>query len=267
MKWFHNGTIGRVLAIGFAVFIHAWFAAGAYYFGRFIGSYIFSDIPNGADLAGIGLAIMVFGGAMFGFIYLEYAREDVESYASSRHDKGASFTHALWILQISIILVEASSLLYRVYTMPDNFKRFVVLVLGIAALVIAWALGKIVHAMANRPLDLAYQRARDKAGRSVVEDGMKYIDDMSAEQKRRFYNGDASTIDEVRGIRDRDRIREEQKQAIAAQKAQEREDEARKTKQQGEGFIKNMLSWPGKHRDNPADVVDTPVSSNGNKPF
>src|SRR6266571_8651802 len=122
MKWFHNGTIGRVLAIGFAIFIHAWFAAGAYYFGRFIGSYIFSDIPNGADLAGIGLAIMVFGGAMFGFIYLEYAREDVENYASSRHDGGESFKRSLTFLQVSIIGMEASSLIYRCYTIPDPLK-------------------------------------------------------------------------------------------------------------------------------------------------
>lgn len=253
MKWFHNGTIGRVLAIGFAIFIHAWFAAGAYYFGRFIGSYIFSDIPNGAEIAGVGLAIMVFGGAMFGFIYLEYAREDVQSYARSRGDGGQTFTAALWILQVFIIVIEASSLLYRVYTMPDGVKRIAVLLLGIAALVVAWALGKIVHAMANRPLELAYDRARDKAGRSVVEDGMKYIDSMSAEQKRRFYNGDASTIDEVRGIKERDRI-------YAEKKAREREEEARQKEEQGKGFIKTILSWPGKHDYEPVE------SNNGRSP-
>jgi hypothetical protein len=256
MKWFHNGSVGRILAIGFAIFIHAWFAAGAYYFGRFIGSYIFSDIPFGADIAGVGLAILVFGGAMFGFIYLEYAREDVQSYAKSRNDGGKMFINSLGLLQFAIVAMEASSLLYRVYTINDPLKQFVVLLLGLAALVIAWALGKIVHAMANRPLEVAYLRVREQVGRSVVEDGMKYRNDMTADQKRRFYNGDASVIDEVRGIKERNRIREERK-------AQEQEDEEMRAKEQGQGFIKTMLSWPGKHRDNPADVVDSPVSSNG----
>ncbi len=255
MKTFHNGTIGRLLAVGFAICIHALFAAGAFYFGRFIGSYVFNDIPNGAELFGAGLAILVFGGAMFGFIYLEYAREDVQAYASSRHDGGNTFHRALWILQVSVILMELSSLLYRVYTINDPIKRFVVLLLGIAALVIAWALGKIVHAMANRPLDLAYQRARDQAGRKVVDDGMKHIDKMNAEQLRRFWNGDASTIDEVRDASDSERMDEERRRKA-------REDEVARNKEQGQGFIKQMLSWPGrKQQDDPFDQAHESVGS------
>ena len=195
MKWFHNAAVGKFLVVGFAVAVHGMFALGMYYFGLFISKIILQDAPFLQQPAAIGMALLVFAGAMWGFVYIEYAREDVSAYSSMTGQWW--FTRYLNIVQVAIAGAELSSLAYRTYQVQNSFDRVIVAAFGLIFLAIAYCLGKTIHAMANRPFAVAVSRARQEAGRSIVDDAMKYVPRMTVEQKVRFYNGDITAVDEV----------------------------------------------------------------------
>lgn len=224
MKWFHNAAVGKFLVVGFAVAVHGMFALGMYYFGLFISGIILQDVPFLQQPAAIGMALLVFFGAMWGFVYVEYAREDVHAYSSTTGQWW--FPRYLNAVQVAIAGAELSSLAYRTYQVHNNYDRVVVVAFGLIFLAIAYCLGKIIHAMANRPFAVAVARARQEAGRSIVDDAMKFVPRMTAEQKVRFYNGDITAVDEVM-LNDYD-----DKQARAQRKRDE--EEARESRKRDE---------------------------------
>ena len=232
MKLFHNAMIGKILVIGFAVAVHGLFALGAYYLGLFISGIILQDAPWLIQASAIGFAVLTFAGAMWGFIYMEYAREDVEAYSRM---SGKSFKKYLYAVQIAIAGAELSSLAFRTYQVHDTFERLVIAFLGILFLVIAYCLGKIIHAMANRPFEVAVYRARQEAGRSIVDDAMKSVSKMTTEQKTRFYNGDSKTIDEVRGASHTERQEEEHRK-------RQREQEENAERESSRNFTRKLLN-------------------------
>lgn len=194
MKAFFNSGIGKFMVTLYAIAIHALFALGAYYFGAFIASLIFPELPALHVGIGIGFAIMTFLGAMWIFLYGEYAYEDIEHYffATSK-----DFRWAYWLVMAAIGLTEVSSLAFRVYNTPGLAPQIIMAIFGILALVIAFCLGKIIHAMANRPQALAAQRSREMAGREFYDRTLKLTRKMSPDQLYRYSEGDPGVVDEV----------------------------------------------------------------------
>lgn len=195
MKFFHNSLIGKVLVLLFAIAIHLYFASGAYLLGGFLGKRFLYDVPHGEIIGSIGLAVLTFCGAMYAFMYLEYAREDVAAYEEQNGD--GSFQRSLREIQWLIAGAELASLVYRSVQAPSYWIGAVLFFLGVIFLRLAFALGKVVHAMANRPVEIGVMQAQDHAGRMFIEQSMRGVKDMDASQLRRFHRGDARAVDEV----------------------------------------------------------------------
>lgn len=257
MKWFHNAAVGKFLVVSFAAAVHGMFALGMYYFGLFISRIILQDAPVLQQPAAICMALLVFVGAMWGFVYIEYAREDIDAFSRMT---GKGYRKYLNIVQVAIAGAELSSLAYRAYQVQNGFDRAVVVAIGLIFLVIAFCLGKTIHAMANRPFVVAVSRARQEAGRSIVDDAMKYVPRMTAEQKVRFYNGDITAVDEVmiedyeerqakeqrkRGKENERRHREQEEKAQRAERANQDEQESAAIT----SFTERLLSGPAQPKD------------------
>lgn len=249
MKWFHNSGVGKVIVISFAIAIHGLFAAGAYYLGLFLASIIFKDTPIMQQGFAIGYAIMVFAGAMWAFIYSEYAYEDIEAYGNATgHTRYSGY---LWTVMIAVAGSELASVLFRAFSTPDILGRYVVLVIGILALVIAFCLGKVIHAMANRPFEVSVMRARENAGRSIIEDATKYVDKMTVDEKKRFYTGDLSAIEDASGreqekLQVKETSKEEKQHAKETKKLdkQRREQIKQNTRTIGQAYSSQLLNDP-----------------------
>jgi hypothetical protein len=195
MKFYHNSFIGKVLVLFFAIAIHAYFASGAYLLGGFLGRLFLYDVPHGGVIGSYGLAILTFSGAMYAFMYLEYAREDVEAYEEQSGD--GTFRRSLREIQWLIAGAELASLVYRSVQAPSIWIGCVLFFLGLIFLRLAFALGKVVHAMANRPVEVGVMQSMDKAGRTFIEKATKGVGKMDASQLKRYYRGDVGTVDEV----------------------------------------------------------------------
>jgi hypothetical protein len=243
MKFFHNGTIGKIIVIGFAVAIHGLFAAGAYYLGLFLGSIIFRE--SGALMQqsfAIFYAAIVFSGAMWAFIYSEYAHEDMKAYA--RMMGYPHYQGYLYAVMLAVAGSELASVLYRVYSTPDWLGRTVIAAIGIFALIIAFCLGKVIHAMANRPFETSILRARESAARSIVDDAARHVDRMTVEQKRRFYTGDLTAIEEAKQSKS---DREREKLHIKESKHETRRERREREKQNaavGKQYASRILGDP-----------------------
>lgn len=258
MKWFHNATIGKVLVIAFAIAVHGMFALGGYYLGLFFSSIVLRDAPWLQQPSAIFLALLIFAGAMWGFIYMEYAKEDVEAYARLT---GKSMRWYLRIVQFAIAGAELSSLLYRCYQVWDNpVEATILFIFGALFLVIAFCLGKIIHAMANRPFEVSIMRARDQAGRSLTDDAAKMIGQMSAAQKLRFYQGDPGVIDEIQDewiARDERKRHKEEERSRKTRNLEENEGKSR-------SFTDTFLSG-GRGKQHTTDFQAAPTNQAGDR--
>lgn len=268
MKIIFNANVGKFLAIVFAVGIHCMFAAGAYYLGLFFAYLILDQIGGWpAQAIAVGYAIAVFLGSSWAFLYGEYAKQDVKAYASVYGGWGV---FSLRVLLGFIALNEIGSLGFRLTQVPDPSKRLWFGVGGIALLGIAFMLGKVIHAMANRPVQVQVSRMIDAVGRSYVDDVTKNANKLTAADKLRVLQGDISPLNEVRDIREQERLEAERarlalQEEKAMRKRQEREDkEAQKRTQREEearnSALSNTLSTkflsPGENED-----------GGGNSPF
>lgn len=271
MKIVFNANIGKFLVVVFAVGIHLMFAAGAYYLGLFFANLIL-DQSNGWATQGIaiGYALAVFLGSSWAFIYGEYAKEDVKAYASVNGGWGVfSFRALIAFIGIN----EVASLGFRLTQIADPSKRLWFGVGGMALLAIAYMLGKVIHAMANRPVQVQVSRMIDAVGRSYVDDVTKNATKLTAADKLRVLQGDISPLNEVRDVREQERI-EAERARLAAQeekamrKRREQEDkEAQKRSQRESEAQKSALSdviatrflRPGEQAE---DVVKSPFNQN-----
>lgn len=201
MRFFHNASVGRVLALLYAVVIHALFGLGAYYMYLALASFMVGE-NAGAQVAAIAVAAAVFIGSMWAFMYGEYAREDVEAFQRARygHPKGGKMHWWLNGLIAGVALSELASLGYRLSQMPPDVRRVWLGAAGIITLGLALAFGKIIHVMANCPLEMKLQRARTQAMHSIADNSLKLVPGMTIAQKQRFLAGDAGVIDEVRTV-------------------------------------------------------------------
>lgn len=256
MKVFHNSTIGKFIVISFAVAIHGLFAAGAYYLGLFLASIIFKDVVWLQQGFAIGYAVMVFAGAMWAFVYSEYAYEDIEAYGNATgHTRYSGY---LWTVMLAVAGSELASVLFRAFSTPDALGQWVVLTIGILALVIAFCLGKVIHAMANRPFEVSVLRAREQAGREIVDNASNYVPKMTVEQKRRFYTGDLTAVDEVmqdeldhknekiqaKETKAEEKARAKDTKELAKQQKTQRKQQAEQTGQQYTGKLLGDPSQP-----------------------
>lgn len=242
MKFFHNATIGKLLAIVFAVGIHAMFAVGAYYLGLFLANLILDQSGGiGAQIIAIGYATAVFMGASWAFIYGEYAKQDVSAYASVYGGLG------VWSLRALLVFIganEIGSLGFRLTQVDDPNKRIWLGVAGLALLGIAFMLGKVIHAMANRPIQVQVSRMIDAVGRSYVDNVTKNATKLTAADQLRVLRGDITPLNEVRDIREQERIEAERarlalQEKKAMRKRQEAEDRERQKRLQREQEAQN----------------------------
>lgn len=242
MKLFHNATIGKLLAIVFAVGIHAMFAVGAYYLGLFLADLIL-DQAGGviAQVIAIGYAVAVFLGSSWAFIYGEYAKQDVSAYASVYGGWGA------WSLRALLLFIganEVGSLGFRLTQVSDPNRRIWLAVAGLALLGIAYMLGKVIHAMANRPVQVQVSRMIDAVGRSYVDDVTRNATKLTAADKLRVLQGDITPLNEVRDVREQERLEAEQarlalQEEKAMRKRQEQEDKEAQKRLQREREAQN----------------------------
>lgn len=264
VKFFFNASIGKVLAIIFAIGIHLMFAVGAYYLGLFLAELILDQGSSGtaAQIIGIVYATAIFLGSLWAFIYGEYAKQDVQAYALAYGGWG------VWSLRCLIAFIglnEVGSLGFRLTQVGDPNRRFWLGVAGVALLVIAYMLGKVIHAMANRPVHVQVSRMLDSVGRSYVDDITRNAPKLTAAEKLRVLQGDVAPLNEVRDIKEQERIDAERarlqaQEEKAMRKRQEQEDrEAEKrAKREREAqksqltniLAEQMLQQPGQDEDN-----------------
>jgi signal transduction histidine kinase len=206
MRWFHNDKVSLGWAIIIELVVHALFAFQAFLLGDFLGEIALVVVlgPIGGPIGAWALALFIFGAAFQAFVLGEYMREHVESFEATAKGNGSYIAN--WhMIKWLVGGIEISSLIFRCYTIviqPGNMghnitQAIIVAILGIIALWYAFAQAKVIHASINRPVEYDVNRARNQAGRAIVSDALDRIPQMSAEQKRRFYTGDLSAIEEV----------------------------------------------------------------------
>jgi hypothetical protein len=196
MKWFHNQKFDRAINFVIVVGTHLVFALGMFFLGRFLGSLVLRDIPNGDVLFGIVLAVVMFISAMKVFVFMEYTKEDIKAYQVEKIDE--SFMPALTESQKIVAGMEISSLLYRCWmTLPNYVGAGITLALGILLLRHAYNMGKIMHAQANRPASVDAAKLREQAAKEVYNGGGGLLKKLSLAQKRRVADGDPEPLDEV----------------------------------------------------------------------
>jgi hypothetical protein len=202
MKAFHNDKVSLGWAIAIELVVHALFAFQAFLLGDFLGEIALVVVlgPIGGPIGAWALGIFIFGAAFQAFVLGEYMREHVESFESTAKGNGSYIAN--WkLIKWLVGGIEISSLLFRCYTIVARdgnlMQAAIVAVLGIVALWYAFAQAKVIHASVNRPVEYDVDRARNQAGRAIVSEALDKIPQMTAEQKRRFYTGDLSAVDEI----------------------------------------------------------------------
>lgn len=251
MKFLFNASVGKGLAILFAVGIHLMFAAGAYYLGLFFADLILGQSGGiSAQVIAIGYAIAVFVGSSWAFLYGEYAKQDVKAYATVHGGWGV---FSLRVLLGFIALNELGSLGFRLTQVDDPSRRLWLGVAGIALLGIAFMLGKVIHAMANRPVQVQVSRMLDAVGRAYVDDVTKNATKLTAADKLRVLQGDIEPLNTVRDVREQERLEAErarlrEREEEAMRKRAQREREAQNSAL-SETLAANLLN-PGENRGN-----------------
>lgn len=250
MKLFHNATIGKMLAIIFAIGIHLMFAVGAYYLGLFLADLILDQAGGWiAQVIAIGYASAVFLGSSWAFVYGEYAKQDVQAYASVYGGWG------VWSLRALIFFIganEIGSLGFRLIQV-DASRRPWLAIAGLALLGIAYMLGKVIHAMANRPVQVELSRMIDGLGRSLVSEVARNAPRLSAADKLRVLQGDHSPLAEVRDIREQERIEAARAKAEAQEEKAMRKRAQREREAQNSALADNLATRFLKPNDVPED--------------
>ena len=260
MKWFHNDKVSLGWAIGIEIVVHALFASQAFLLGSFLGEIALSSV-FGQQLGGIIgaglLALFIFGAAFQAFVLGEYMREHVEAFESTSKGNGsyiANFQLIKWLVGG----VEVSSLLFRCYTIvaqDNNWAQCIIVgALGLIALWYAFAQAKVIHASVNRPVEYDVNRARTQAGRAIVSEALDVIPAMTAEQKRRFYTGDLSAIEEVyesnlQRQQAKLQVKEERDERNRQKRLAKEQEQERKRQEQEERRERDRQRKASQHRD------------------
>lgn len=206
MKWFHNDKVSLGWAIAIEIVVHALFAFQAFLLGNFLGELALVVVlgPVGGPIGAWALGIFIFGAAFQAFVLGEYMREHVEAFENTAKGDGSyikNWKSIKWIVGA----IEISSLLFRCYTIiiqPGDtnhsiVQAIIVAILGIVALWYAFAQAKVIHASVNRPVEYDVNRARNQAGRALVEEALDVIPHMTVDQKKRLYKGDLTSVGEA----------------------------------------------------------------------
>lgn len=237
LKILHNDKMSLGWAICVEIAVHALFAFQAFLLGGFLGEIALTVVFGslGVQIGAWALAVFIFGAAFQAFVLGEYMREHVESFESTAKGNGSyirSWEHVRWL----VAAIEISSLLFRLYTIVATgvthgqlIQATIVGAMGAIALWYAFAQAKVIHASVNRPAEQDVIRARDYAGRDIVSSAMELIPHMTTEQKRRFYTGDLTAVDEV----------EQSRSARRNEKLRPREEKKHKERQRQDGQLQD----------------------------
>ncbi len=223
----HNDSIATIFVVGFILLVHAIFALGGYYFGLFLAQLILYDQPGLQHSAAIVYAVLVFGGAMWRFVYMPYTKRHVQAYD---RDSGEHVGWYLWFVGILIWILEIAHLGFRVANVPAKFQ-FVIAAAGLLLLAIAYCLGKILFAIINRPMEAYVGSARRWATRALGRDFANNASRFSIAQKERLAKGDMSVIKEVKDIRNDEMLKSEQKQTAKQTKKEQKRTEKEQRRQ------------------------------------
>ena len=245
MKWFHNGFIGKIVVLVFAVAMHGLLAAGAYFVGEFLGSIIFADQPLLITPFAIGYALAVFVGAMWTFIYSEYAREDVKAYAAQKSQSW--YVGYFYMVLVAVMGSELAGITYRAWHTIGLRDQVVVVFIGICILAITYALGKVLHAIVNSPLHVGVVRAINEVGREIINDAVKNKKHMTAEEKKKFVRGDMSGLSEATRRRETEQLGDQQMK-LKSKEQEQAERRLRKEREQatseiGERYAGELLGY------------------------
>lgn len=230
---FHNDSIATILVVGFILLVHAVFAFGGYYFGLFLAELILYDQPGLQHGAAILYAVLVFGGAMWRFVYMPYTKRHVKAYD---RESGEHVGVYLWLVGILIWVLEIAHLAFRVAHVPPE-HQFVIAAAGLLLLGIAYCLGKILFAVVNRPMEAYVGSARRWATRALGRDFTNNAPKLNIEQKERLAAGDMKVMREVKDIRNDEQLQAEQKsQAKQTKKEQKRTEKEQRRQREDREF-------------------------------
>src|SRR6266536_477488 len=202
MKWIHNDKVSLGWAIFVELVVHLFFAVQAFLLGGFLGEIALEHAVGKVWANWIGsifLGLIIAGASLQAFVLGEYMKEHVVAFETTAKGDG-SYKRSWHQILFIVGGMELSSLFFRclvVLIQGDWQQAIVVLVLGLIMLWYAFAQAKVIHASVNRPVEYDVDRARQHAGRDIVQQSVKLIPGMTAEQKRRFYTGDLSCVDEA----------------------------------------------------------------------
>jgi hypothetical protein len=246
MKWFHNEKLSVAWAILVEIVVHLLFAFQAFLLGGFLGEVALTQVfgPAGVAIGAWGLALFIFGSAFQAFVLGEYMKDHVESYEATEKGDG-SFMRSFWHVRWTVAGLEVASLAFRciiVVQQGDIKQAIVVSVFGLLLLYYAFAQAKVIHASVNRPAAYDMEQAQQTVGKSLSTDSLKYIDDMTPQQKARFYSGDTSALQEAaverltaKQIKEQNKeLANERRQNKRAQKEQEAADKLQRRQENAE---------------------------------
>lgn len=276
MKFFHNDKVSLGWAIAVEIAVHALFAFQAFLLGGFLGEIALGVVfgAYGAKIGAIGLAIFIFGAAFQAFVLGEYMREHVESFEATTKGNGSylrSYEQVRWL----VAAIEVSSLLFRCYTIiltGDWVQMWIILIMGVVALWYAFAQAKVIHASVNRPVEHDVISAREVAGRDIVDSAIKLIPSMTAEQKRRFYTGDLSAVDEAESsnyakLQEKLQVKEEKLQVKQERKNKDlrRQQKAAEDYAIGQDYASRLLGEPQQQQQPFLKAVTDKQAGNGHQ--
>ncbi len=246
LKWIHNRGVAKY-ALAFAgLVIAGYFAWNAFPVGEYSGKLFLSDVPGGPGILGAFAALMM-GVLVFLCVFSkEYLKEDVREYSRLRNDY--SFLRAFNLFMWFVLALEFCSVAFRWYLLKGSGLGWVLLGIGIIGMTLTYIVGKVLHAVVNRPSKLAAAHLREEAGRQAFTDGEKHLKELSIGDKRRVAAGDASPIDDVRDAKYRER--EEAVAEMKRQKQQAADEEAERQRvadeedKRNEEFYEQMVAPP-----------------------
>ncbi len=110
--------------------------------------------------------------------------------------------------------------------------------------------------MANRPFETAILRARESAGRSIVDNAAGYVDKMTVDEKKRFYTGDLTAIEDVV---QREQEAQNEKLRVKSEKEQEQERKAEEKRSRKE--TKELSKQQKAHREQHSQQIGAQYKS------
>lgn len=182
---FHSSVVGKFIVYPIVLVIEFTFGLGVYLMLAASTDVIIGSTGS-AIFAVIGGGFTAIGG-IWVFLYGEYSMTDVIAY-SKAHKENNVRVYSMYAVQVLFLALDFIALLYRSQFLPSNGK-FLLISFGVIFMLLVFALGKILHAMENKPIDAVMSQTTQQLTDNVATDLRKVLVSMDLPDQLAFLNG------------------------------------------------------------------------------